>query len=188
MLCSAARGCSRHAGSCATRPAPLPRDVLIFRSATYGTFLSWGLFLRSTVYWYRGEWTGMLLLLCTAALAGGASTSLAPDFETGAPLPLRTALPAAIATLLLGEARYVALSGLIAIDLAYLLAQTKGTWRALWDAAVAAEREKLLGSAERRRAEGERSTLAAALEQSGEQIVITDIDGNIRTAIRPSNN
>ncbi|MEO8369424.1 MAG: PAS domain S-box protein [Candidatus Solibacter sp.] len=162
-----------------------PRDVLMFRAATYGTFLAWGLFCSLTVYWYRGEWTGMLLLLCTAALAGGASTSLAPDLKLARRCLCALLCPPALATLFLGESRYVALSGLITLDLAYLLAQTRGAWRALWDAAVAAEREKLLGSAERRRAEGERATLAAALEQSGEQIVITDIQGHI-TYCNPS--
>ena len=175
----AARRVMRHTGG------GLARDVLIFRSATYGTFLAWGLFCALTVHWYRGEWTGMLLMLCTAALGGGASTSLAPDLKLARRCLCLLLCPAAIATLLLGESRYVALSGLIALDVAYLLAQTKGAWRALWDAAVAAEREKVLGSAERRRAEGERASLAAAVEQSAAEIVITDVEGKI-TYCNPS--
>ncbi|HEX8992248.1 MAG TPA: ATP-binding protein [Anaerolineales bacterium] len=43
-----------------------------------------------------------------------------------------------------------------------------------------AEREKLRGSAERRRAERERATLVAAIEQAAEEILITDTDGTLR--------
>jgi two-component system cell cycle sensor histidine kinase/response regulator CckA len=56
----------------------------------------------------------------------------------------------------------------------------KGTWRAFWESSAATEREKMLGSAERRRAEAERASLAAAVEQTAEEILITDAEGNIQ--------
>src|SRR5260370_36972787 len=58
--------------------------------------------------------------------------------------------------------------------------RTRGNWRAFWEAGVSAEREKLLGSAERKRAEMERASLVAAVEQTAEEIVITDAEGNIQ--------
>ena len=67
-----------------------------------------------------------------------------------------------------------------AIYLIFLLAQTRGTWRAFWESSAATEREKMLGSAERRRAEAERASLAAAVEQTAEEILITDAEGNIQ--------
>jgi two-component system, cell cycle sensor histidine kinase and response regulator CckA len=163
----------------------LSRDILVFRMATYASFLVWGLFCGLTVHWYAGAWTAMLLLLCTASLAGGASTSLAPDLAMARRCMCFLMLPTVVATLLLGEARYMALSGLAAMYLVFLMAQTHRAWLVLWEAAVAAEREKVLGSAERRRAEGERASLAAAVEQSAAEIVITDVKGNI-TYCNPS--
>jgi len=96
----------------------LARDVLIFRSATYGTFLAWGLFCSLTVYWYGGEWTGMLVMLCTAALAGGASTSLAPDLKMPRRCPCMLLCPPAVVTVVMGESRHAALSALIVLYLA----------------------------------------------------------------------
>src|ERR1035441_8630437 len=67
-----------------SQPAGAPsRDALVFKGTTYATFAVFGLFCAWTVHWYGGEWTDMFLLLCTAALAGGASSSLAPDLNLG---------------------------------------------------------------------------------------------------------
>jgi PAS domain S-box-containing protein len=66
------------------------------------------------------------------------------------------------------------------IYLIFLLAQTRATWRAFWESSAATEREKMLGSAERRRAEAERASLAAAVEQTAEEILITNAEGNIQ--------
>ncbi len=156
------------------------RDVLVFKGSTYATFVQWGLFCAWTVHWYTGEWTDMLLLLCTASLAGGASSSLAPDFRLASRCLITLIGPTIISTLLLGETRYVALACLAAIYLVFLLVQTRGTWRSFWEASAAAEREKVLGSAERRRAEAERASLVAAVEQTAEEILITDAQGNIQ--------
>ena len=62
------------------------RDAIVFKGATYATFVVWGIFCAWTVHWYAGEWTAMLLLLCTAALAGGASSTLAPDLILPSPV------------------------------------------------------------------------------------------------------
>jgi PAS domain S-box-containing protein len=156
------------------------RDVTIFKAATYATFVVWGIFCAWTVHWYAGEWTAMLLLLCTAALAGGASSTLAPDLDLAFRCLIILIVPTVGATLALGKMRYLGLAGLGAVYLIFLLAQTRGTWRAFWESSAATEREKMLGSAERRRAEAERASLAAAVEQTAEEILITDPEGNIQ--------
>src|ERR1017187_4593457 len=163
-----------------SHPAGAPsRAVLVFRGATYTTFVVWGFFCAWTVHWYAGQWTDMLLLLYTAAMAGGASSTLAPNLSlANRCLIILLALPIGSA-LFLGEPRYLGTVGLSVIYLVFLLAQTKGTWRAFWEAGAAAEREKLLGSAERRREKTERASLVAAVEQVAEEILVTDLEGNI---------
>ena len=156
------------------------RNTIVFKGATYATFLVWGIFCAWTVHWYAGEWTAMLLLLCTAALAGGASSTLAPDLDLAYRCLIILIGPTIGATLVLGKVRYLGLAGLAAVYLIFLLAQTRATWRAFWESSAATEREKMLGSAERRRAEAERASLAAAVEQTAEEILITDAEGNIQ--------
>jgi two-component system, cell cycle sensor histidine kinase and response regulator CckA len=155
------------------------RAGLVLRGATYATFVVWGLFCAWTVHWYAGQWTDMLLLLYTAALAGGASSTLAPDFSLAARCLIALVVPSLGSALLLGESRYLGTIGLSVIYLIFLLAQTKGTWRAFWEARAAAEREKMLGWAERRREKTERASLVAAVEQVAEEILVTDLEGNI---------
>jgi hypothetical protein len=58
-----------------------------------------------------------------------------------------------------------------------LLTQARNNWRAIWSASVVAEREKARGSKERGQAEQDRASLAAAIEQAAEEILITDLDG-----------
>jgi hypothetical protein len=62
-------------------PAGAPKRVFLF--ATYGTFVIWGIFCAWTLHLYATQWTAMILLLSTASLAGGASSSLAPSLHLG---------------------------------------------------------------------------------------------------------
>jgi PAS domain S-box-containing protein len=172
-LLSARRVLSHPAGA-------FSRSALVLKGTTYATFVVWGLFCALAVYWYAGEWTDMLLLLCTAAMAGGASSSLAPDLKLASRCLIILIGPSIGATLLLGGSRYLGLGGLAGLYLVFLLAQTRGTWRAFWEASAATERERMLGSAERRRAETERASLVAAVEQTAEEILITDVEGKIQ--------
>src|SRR5947207_6431709 len=122
----------------------------------------------------------MFLLLSTAALSSGLSSSLSPNL----PLAFRTLLlmmtPTIVQAVLLGDRGHVAFGAATAIYLGFLLAQAKENCHAFWSANVAMEREKLRGSAERQRAERERATLATAIEQAAEEILITDATGNIQ--------
>jgi len=157
-----------------------PRSALVFKHTTYATFVFWGLFCAWTVHLYVVEWTAMFLLLCTAALAGGASSSLAPDLKLAQRCIIVLITPTIVSTLMLGHVRHFGLAGLAGLYLLFLMAQTRNTWRSFWDAGAAAEREKVLGTAERKRAETERASLVAAVEQTAEELVITNLEGNIQ--------
>ncbi len=159
---------------------PAAWTLPVFKATTYATFVVWGLFCAWTLHWYAGEWTGMFLLLCTAVLAGGASHSLAPDLNLATRCLIILIGPIIVATFLLGGVRYFALAALAALYLTLLIARTVRTWRMFWESSAAAEREIMLGSAERRRAETERASLVAAVEQIAAEIVITDAEGNIQ--------
>jgi PAS domain S-box-containing protein len=153
--------------------------VRLFYAATYATFVIWGIFCAFTIHWYAGTWTSMLVLFCTAAMAGGASSALAPHLPLASRCLVVLLAPAMGSALALGNPRYFAPAVLAAIYLVFLLAQTRGTWRAFWEASAATEREKRLGSAERRREKTERASLVAAVEQVAEAILVTDMEGNI---------
>lgn len=146
----------------------------------YGTFTVWGLYCAWTLQLYAGQWTAMFLLLTTAALAGGASSSLAPDLPLAARCLTIMVGPTALSAATLGDGRHWALAGLAFLYLGFLLTQARGNWRAYWAASIATEREKIRGSAERVKAQSERASLAVAIEQTAEAILITDLEGNIR--------
>jgi PAS domain S-box-containing protein len=161
-------------------PGEKTRARRFFLFATYATFGFWGVFCAWTLRLYPGQWTSMLLLLSTASLAGGASSSLAPNFRMAFRCLVILIGPTVISASTLGGSRNWSLGGLAAVYLAYLLAQAKDNWRAFWGASVAAEKEKLRGSAERRKAEQEKASLVTAIEQAAEEIFITDAEGIIR--------
>jgi PAS domain S-box-containing protein len=157
----------------------IPRTKLIFRCAIYSLFAIWGAFCGWTLHLYAGEWTAMLLLLSTASLAGGGTSSLAPDLRLALRCLTIMFAPTIVVALTIGEARHFGLALLATIYLAFLLLQARGNWSAFWGASVAMEREKIRGSAERRKAETERASLVTAIEQAAEEIVITNINGDI---------
>jgi PAS domain S-box-containing protein len=161
-------------------PPPHAAARRAFLFATYATFVIWGLFCAWTLHLYAGEWTAMILLLSTASLAGGASSSLAPSLHLALRCLIILIGPTIVSAFILGGSRHWVLGGFAALYLGFLLVQARDNWRAFWGASVAAEREKIRGSAERRKAEQERASLVAAMEQAAEEILITDTGGNIQ--------
>jgi PAS domain S-box-containing protein len=153
------------------------RPVFLF--STYATFAVWGLFCAWTLHLYPGRWTSMFVLLSTASFAGGASSSLSPNLTIAFRCLAMLIGPTIVAAFLLGGGQNWALGGMAAVYLAFLLSQTKANWRAFWNASVAAEKAKFRGTAERRKAEQEKASLVAAIEQAAEEILITDPDGTI---------
>ena len=162
-----------------TRPAANSVRYLFFGSI-YVTAIVWGAFCAATVHMYRRDWAATFVLLNTAALSAGASSSLAPSF----PLALRYLIllmgPTIVSSLLLRDPGYAGFAIMTSVYFGFLVAQTRSNWWAFWSANVAAEREKLRGSTELKRGEAERATLVAAIEEAAEEILITDTEGNIR--------
>lgn len=153
----------------------------VFLCSTYVTFIVWGLFCGWTLYLYGGEWTAMFLLLNTAALAGGATSSLAPSMRLAYPCMVLLFAPVIVSGLIPNEqTRLWPLSFVAALYVGFLMWQARENGREFWAASVAAEREKLRGSAERKRAEAQRAALIAAIEQAAEEILITGADGSIQ--------
>jgi len=161
-------------------PASAPRPSLGFYASIYATATVWGIFCGLTIQLYPQEWTSMFLLLISAALAAGASSSLSPSVGLAHRCVALIMGPTIISAAALGNRGGYALAGLTSLYLGFLLSQTKSTWRSFWGATVAAQRERMRGTAERMRAEEERSKLAAVIEQAVEEIVFTDVSGNIQ--------
>ena len=153
---------------------------LAFLFSLYGIFLVWGSFSAWTVMLYAGEWTAMFVLLATAALAAGVSSSLAPDRLLAYRGLLLLIGPTLVSVMAQTDRQHIALGAGTFFYLVFLLVQTREHSEAFWSAQIATVRERIRGSAERKRAEAERASLVAAIEQSAEQIVITGVDGEIR--------
>jgi PAS domain S-box-containing protein len=151
-----------------------------FIASTYSAVAVWGWFCAWTLRLYAGEWTAMFLFLCTAALASGACSSLAPSASLVYRCLIIMFAPAIGVAFTLGDRRYTGLGIMTVVYLAFLLAQARGNWREFWSATVIAEREKIRGSEERKRAEMERTTLFRAIEEAAEEILITKVDGSIQ--------
>jgi len=167
---------------CLLRELPAIRHTTrwLFIASTYATVIVWGVFCAATVYLYHRDWNAMFILLNTAALAAGATSSLAPDQTLARRCLVCLMAPTIIVSFLLRETGYATFGIMTTIYLGFLVVQARGNWWAFWSASVAAERERIRGSAERRRAEEERTTLVAAIEQTAEEILITDIEGRIQ--------
>ncbi len=152
----------------------------LFFGSIYATAILWGGFCAATVHLYQRDWTAMFVLLNTAALAAGASTSLAPSFGLALRYLALLMGPTIVTSLFLRDSGYTAFAIMTSIYFGFLVAQTRSNWLAFWSVSVAAEREKLRNSEEMKRAEAERATLVAAIEEAAEAILITDSAGNIR--------
>jgi PAS domain S-box-containing protein len=158
----------------------LGRTRTLFLASLYGSLAVWGAFAAWTQVLYPGQWTSMYVLLATASLAAGGSSSLAPDLALAYRGLVLLIAPITIVEIAQGDRQSLAIAAGTVLFLAYLLAQTREQSVAFWNATIAAEREKLRGSEDRKRAEAERASLVAAIEQSAEQIVITDPKGIIQ--------
>jgi PAS domain S-box-containing protein len=153
---------------------------LAFHASLYGVFFVWGAFSAWTVVIYAGTWPAMFVLLTTASFAAGVSSSLAPNKGLAFRGLVLLIGPTLIPLFLQMDRQHVALGAGTIFYLVFLLAQAREHSDAFWTSLVAAERERIRSSADRRRAEAERASLVAAIEQSAEQILITGINGEIQ--------
>jgi len=78
----------------------------MFLVATNATFATWGAFCAWTLKIYAGQWTAMLLLLSTASLAGGATSSLAPNLPLAWNCLIILVGPTIVSALALGDSRH----------------------------------------------------------------------------------
>ena len=152
----------------------------LFFGSIYATAILWGTFCAATVHFYQRDWTATFVLLSTAALTAGAASSLAPSFPLAWRYLILLMGPTIVSSLLLRDPGFTAFAIMTSVYFGFLVAQTRTNWRAFWSASVAAEREKIRGSAERRRGDAERATLVAAIEAAAEEVLITDAEGSIR--------
>jgi len=99
----------------------------LFLATTYTAVAVWGSFCAWTLRLYAGEWTAMFLFLCTAALASGACSSLAPSARLAYRCLVIMFAPAIGVAFTLGDRRYTGLGIVTVVYLAFLLAQADKT-------------------------------------------------------------
>ena len=139
-----------------------------FRWLLFAQFLSWGLFCGATVALYGKEWPSMLVLLCTASLAGGGVVSLAPDRSLGVACLVGMMVPGGIAAAGYGIPETYAIAFLDGVYIAFLLIQVRQQQDSYWTISVAAARE----------AESEADRLfRAAFEDAGVGMALLDEKG-----------
>ena len=145
----------------------------LFRALLFVQFLAWGLFCATTVAFYGKEWPSMLVLLCTASLAGGGAVSLAPDRQLGVACMLGMMVPGGLAAAGYGIPETYAIAFLDGVYIAFLLIQAKQQQDSYWTTSVAAARE----------AESEADRLfRAAFEGAGVGMALLDEDGRFLRA------
>ena len=135
----------------------------VFFASTYSAFAVWGFVCLITVHFYRTEWTAMFLLLITTGLAAGGSSSLAPDYRLAWRCLTLMVVPTICYEAIAGGEQRWAVTAVILIYFAFLLAQTKGNWQMFWAASIAAEKEKARGEAERSRTAAHTRALLTAV-------------------------
>ncbi len=84
-------------------PTIRPATRWLFIASTYATVMIWGVFCAVTVSLYHRDWNAMFILLNTAALAAGATSSLAPDQTLARRCLVCLMTPTIIASFLLRE-------------------------------------------------------------------------------------
>jgi PAS domain S-box-containing protein len=154
--------------------------IRLLRLGMHATAVPWGVFCAVTLQLYPTQWTAMLVMLSTAALASGLTSSLAPDLRLATRSLLLMVTPTIIVALVQPDPGHQAFGVATAIYLLFLVAQAREHARTFREIGVAAERERQRNSAERRRIEAERATLALAIEQAAEEVLITDAEGIIQ--------
>ncbi len=134
-----------------------------FRLLVFSQFLLWGLFCALTVGLYGTDWTAMLVLFCSSALAGGGISSLAPDYKLGARCLLAIMLPTSIVAAAQGTTETYTITFLTGLYLAFLLLQARQHEHSYWATSVAAALEATRESDKLFRAAFENAGIGMAL-------------------------
>ena len=134
-----------------------------FRLLVFSQFLLWGLFCALTVGLYATEWTAMVVLFCSSALAGGGASSLAPDYKLAARSLLAIMLPTSVVAAAQGTTETYTIAFLACLYLAFLLLQAKQHGDSYWAISVAAALEATRESDKLFRAAFENAGMGMAL-------------------------
>ena len=134
-----------------------------FRLLVFSQFLLWGLFCALTVGLYATEWTAMVVLFCSSALAGGGTSSLAPDHKLAARSLLAIMLPTSVVAAAQGTTETYTIAFLACLYLAFLLLQAKQHGDSYWATSVAAALEATRESDQLFRAAFESAGIGMAL-------------------------
>ena len=134
-----------------------------FRLLVFSQFLLWGLFCALTVGLYATEWTAMVVLFCSSALAGGGTSSLAPDYKLAARSLLAIMLPTSVVAAAQGTTETYTIAFLACLYLAFLLLQAKQHGDSYWAISVAAALEATRESDKLFRAAFENAGIGMAL-------------------------
>ena len=134
-----------------------------FRLLVFSQFLLWGLFCALTVGLYATEWTAMVVLFCSSALAGGGISSLAPDYKLAARSLLAIMLPTSVVAAAQGTTETYTIAFLACLYLAFLLLQAKQHGDSYWATSVAAALEATRESDKLFRAAFENAGMGMAL-------------------------
>ena len=134
-----------------------------FRLLVFSQFLLWGLFCALTVGLYGTEWTAMLVLFCSSALAGGGISSLAPDYKLAARSLLAIMLPTSVVAAAQGTTETYTIAFLACLYLGFLLLQAKQHADSYWATSVAAASEATRESDKLFRAAFENAGIGMAL-------------------------
>jgi signal transduction histidine kinase/CheY-like chemotaxis protein len=146
-------------------PRRLIRSAFLFSTAA--TFAVWGAFSGYTAFRYVFDPKGLLVLLSSAALAAGATSSLAPDRKLAFLCVSLLSLPTIAGALLRSEPESFGFGLLSFVYFLFLLAQIHLNWRSFWTA-------HRVGEAESARLEAVR--LAAA-----KSLIIATMSHEVRT-------
>jgi signal transduction histidine kinase len=106
----------------------------VFYGSVAGTFAVWGVFSGFTAAHFVTNPKGLLVLLSSAALVAGASTSLAPNRRLASLCVFLIAIPTVLGAMSRPEPEARAFALLSSVYALFLIAQIQLNWRSFWTA------------------------------------------------------
>jgi signal transduction histidine kinase len=148
----------------------IPERVIhfLFYASVIGSFAVWGAFSGYTAFQYVAEPKGLLVLLSSAALTAGATTSLAPHRQLAVLCVSLISLPTIGGALFRWETEFRAFALLSFVYYLFLLAQTYMNWKSFWAGHRVGELE--VARLEAERLATQLSTVNAVLERKAEEL------------------
>ncbi len=98
------------------------------RISTALGFVTWGVFTAVSLHFYQSEWPSSFMLLASAASAGGAATSLAPDRLVATISLCAITLPTGLYAACMGGPQAISLASGCFLYLAFTLSMVRMNW------------------------------------------------------------